>query len=314
MKTSYPWQINSVIHKTKAATKTLGIDAMLFSPKEEDEVRTPAAPLEMHEGYSRFKGTLIVKTSGSPDVYQFNIPATAVPFIHKKTAIAIENSVNRQMNKQPASAVASSFGSDKSSIAYTVMIRSGKLSGKSPAQAILDGNLELLKNQKDFLEKNLAKYPANKEQIDAIDEAMKLNSEGKLGEATAAAVELPASEIVIYESAPKNVKPLDSEGRYTIYQIKVTYNPNMQLPFIVSVMNCFAPVDKTKGNEIVLAQAVKIRKNDIRLSEEEWYTMIDTMKATKIMFENKTYPEQLKLAEKISRENYEAAKKSSEDR
>ena len=42
--------------------------------------------------------------------------------------------------------------------------------------------------------------------------------------------------------------------------------------------------------------------------------MIDTMKATKIMFENKTYSEQLKLAEKISRENYEAAKKSSEDR
>ena len=91
MKTSYPWQIDSVIHKSKTATKTLGMDAMLFAPKEEDEVRTPAAPLEMHEGYSVFKGTLISKTGEGTDFLKFNIPAKAVPFIHKKTCIAIEN-------------------------------------------------------------------------------------------------------------------------------------------------------------------------------------------------------------------------------
>ena len=61
MRTSYPWQIDSIIHKSKDTVKTFGMEAKLFSPKEENELRTPAAPLEMHEGYSVFKGTLIEK-------------------------------------------------------------------------------------------------------------------------------------------------------------------------------------------------------------------------------------------------------------
>lgn len=303
MKTNYPWQINSVIHKAKTATKTLGIDAMLFAPKEEDDIRTPAAPLEMHEGYSVFKGTLIVKTQDNTDFLKFNIPAKVVPYIHKKTCMAME-AASAPKTVPAATPAAES----ETSLAYTVQIKTGKLAGKTPAQAILEGNIELLKNQKAFLEKNLDKYPANKEQIDAINAAMELNEKGSLESNKEVATAAPvAGPTVIYECAPKNVKPLDAEGRYTVYQVTVTHNPAMNLPFTVSVMNCFAPVDKTKGNEIVLSKAVNKKTQDIKLSEEEWFTMIDTMKATKILFENYSYPEQLRLAAKISKENYEAS-------
>ena len=321
MKTSYPWQINSVIHKTKASTKTLGMDAMLFSPKEEDDVRTPAAPLEMHEGYSVFKGTLIVKDGKGTNVVKFNIPAKAVPYIHKRTSMAIDMNMKntelvvpvKKMMRSITSASADEKPEEKTGPAYTVTIKTGTLKGKTPAQLLLESpaNREALRKQQSFLEANVAKYPANQQQIDAIKEALALYDAGALKEVSDADAEGVTDSfgvIKIYECAPKNIKPLDEEGRWTIYQVTVSYNPIMSLPFEISVMNCFAPVDKSKGNEIEMSKAVDKQTQNMRLSEEEWYTMIDSMKATKIMFENLTYPEQLKMAAKISKENYEASK------
>lgn len=315
MKTNYPWQINSVIHKTKGSTKTLGIDAMLFSPKESDDVRTPAAPLEMHEGYSVFKGTLIVKTDAGTDFVKFNIPAKAIPYIHKKTSMAIDMNMKNSgliqpLKKQMGKGTADGKEETLSGPAYTVTMKTGILKGKTPAQVLLESpnGRDSLLRQQNFLEANVAKYPANQQQIDAIKEAVRLYDEGRLAKADAGEETAdPGGSITIYACAPKNIKPIDEEGRWTIYQVTIVYSPEMSLPFEVTVMNCYAPVDKSKGNEIVMSQAVKRQTQSIRLSEEEWYTMIDSMKATKIMFENLTYPEQLKLAAKISRENYDAA-------
>lgn len=355
MKTNYPWQINSVIHKTKTATKTLGMDAMLFSPKEEDDIRTPAAPLEMHEGYSRFKGTLIVKTQDTK-VLTFNIPAKSVPYIHKKTSMLIQQHmivqwmktiVSSTMNKgvnticnyfsdtsqavlnalksvipnfpdielKRASGEASTKSNEtlKKSKAYTTVIRSGKLRDKIPAELLIADpkNLTLLENQKKWLEDNLKTYPTNQDQIDGINDAIALYKAGKLVPMEITEPESDdkiAKTYLVYETPCKNIKPIDSEGRYTVYQVAIKYTPENNLPFTIEVMNCFAPVDKTKGNEIVLSKAVKKQTQEIRLSEEEWYTMIDSMKAVKIMFENLTYPEQLKLAAKISKDSYDASK------
>ena len=302
MKTNYPWQIDSVIHKSKTVTKTLGMDAFLSSPKEEDELRTPSAPLEMHEGYSVFRGTLIIK-AGDTKFLKFNIPPKSVPYIHKKTSIAIDSNLKASIKRK------SKPIEEGSSPAYTVKFRAGTFNGKSPAQLLIESpkNREVLEKQKAFLEKNLEKYPSNKAQIDAINDAIQLFEAGRLNNILSEASK-EMEPIEIYDSFTKNIKPLDAEGRYTIYQVKVTYNPAMSLPFAISVMNCFAPVDKTKGNEIIMKKAVNKQEQEIRLTEEEWYTMIDKMKAIKIMYENLTYPEQLKLAAKISKDNFEASK------
>lgn len=360
MKTEYPWQVNSVIHKTKTGTKTLGIDAMLFSPKEEDEVRTPAAPLEMHEGYSRFKGTLIVKMTGKDKkVLTFNIPAKSIPYIHKKTQMLIEqNMISGTTIDQIKRCVESTIRKCYSGIteyirnliqrilgnlsvtipvlskielelpediesdgkemdlstskAYTTVIKSGKLKDKIPALLLLEDpkNLTLLENQKKWLEDNLTKYPGNQEQIDGIKEAIELYKAGKLSPDLEEEAKSTSGTrtYTVYETACKNIQPIDKEGRWTIYQISIKYTPENNLPFTIEVMNCMAPVDKSKGNEIVMSKAVNKQTQDIRMSEEEWFTMIDSMKAIKIMFESLTYPDQLQLAAKISKENYEASK------
>lgn len=301
MRTSYPWQVNSVIHKTKTGTKTLGIDAKLFSPQKEGELRTPSAPLEMHEGYSLFKGTLIVKDNEKKkEVLTFNLPAKVIPYIHKKTELLIEQNLFSMGSSAPKRK------------AYSVPIRSGKLKDKTPAQVLLENPRQLteLMNQKKWLESNLSKYPGNKEQIDAIAEAIKLYEEGAL-EAAGEDAGAGAGVYTVYETAPKNIQPRDEEGRWTIYQCSIKYIPKNNLPFVIQVMNCMAPVDTKSGNEIVLTKAINKHEQKMQLSEEEWFTMIDNMKAMKIMFENLTYPKQLDLAKELSLESYHASKKDS---
>lgn len=104
---------------------------------------------------------------------------------------------------------------------------------------------------------------------------------------------------------------MDAEGRYTIYDVSVSYDGSRGLPFTVTVNNCYAPVDRSKGgNEIVMSKAVDKKYISMSLSEDEWYTMINTMLQQKTLFETLTYPEQLKIAQKINEENRKAASKT----
>ncbi|WP_097006342.1 hypothetical protein [Lacrimispora amygdalina] len=305
MKTKYPFQIDSIVHKSKTIIRTFGMEARLFSPQEENEEREPAAPLEMHEGYSVFKGTLITKEGTDRKFVTFNIPAKDVSYIYKKTSMVMAEALK---NKLKSVNKVTKSEDIPSSAAYTVKMTSGTLKGKTPAEILSESesNKEKLENQKKWLIDNVEKYPKNQIQIDAIDEALKLSAEGKLIVSSSSSVtnegELPIIEI--YSCPPKNVKPLDGDGRYTIYDILVTYDGSKGMPFTVSINNCFAPVDRSKGtNEIVMSKAVSKKKISMALSEEEWFTMVDTMLSHKKMFENLTYPEQLKLAKKINDEN-----------
>lgn len=305
MKTRYPFQIDSVVHKSKNVIRTFGMDAMLFSPPEETEGRNPSAPLEMHEGYSRFKGTLISKEGSVSRFATFNIPAKSVPYIHKKTTMIMENNLRRTICLKTGEAKknAETAAGSATSAAYTVKITSPLLKGKTAVQALLESaeNKTILENQIIFLENNLAKYPANKTQIDAINEALALFTAGEINQGNVTNTE---NEVVeVYTCPPKNIQPVDGRGYYTVYDVTVLYDGSKKMPFEVSVMNCLAPVDKSEGNKILMNKADNKKTISMSLSESEWFGMIDTMKSHKIMFESMTYPEQLKLAKKISNEN-----------
>lgn len=310
MKTKYPFQIDSIVHKSKTVTRTFGMDAKLFSPQEENDDREPAAPLEMHEGYSVFKGTLIAKEGSTSKFVTFNIPAKDIPYIHKKTSMVMEEALH---NKLMPSKKSGKTDDVPTTPAYTLKIPSGVLKGKTPAEILLNDSSgkEKLEKHRKWLLDNLERYSSNQVQIDAIDEALKLKEDGKLvtvatGTSTDTG-ELPVLEI--YSCPPKNIKPLDAEGRYTIYDVSVSYDGSRGLPFTITVNNCYAPVDRSKGgNEIVMSKAVDKKFISMSLSEDEWYTMVNTMLQQKTMFENLTYPEQLKIAQKINEENRKAAK------
>lgn len=315
MKTKYPWQVDSIIHRSSTTKKTLGIDALLFSPKESDDDRTPTPPLQMHEGYSRFKGTLIVKDKKAAKFVSFNIPAEDIPYIHEMTKQLMTVSLNKKM-QGTVNAEKNTEGNNELSShkAFTEKFIMGNLKGKTPGQILSenDSNVDVLKKQREFLVKNLKGHENNQKLIDAIDDAFALKEEGKLEKLSESRTTTASSEITVYSCEPKNIKPLDAEGRYTVYQISVTYNPSMNLPYCVNVMNCFAPVETKDGNKIIMSKAVNKQEFNIRVSEQEWFKMIDRMLAQKNLFESMTYPEQIKLAAKISKDNYDEAKKNAE--
>jgi hypothetical protein len=299
MKTKYPFQIESIIHKSRDTYRTFGMDANLFSPEEESESRTPKAPLEMHEGYSIFKGTLIAKDPKETKVVSFNIPARDVPYIHKKTTMAMEMALKNKMEPKKTS---SGTGTGP---AYTVKITAGTLKGKTPAQVLLEGNIEALNNQKKWLEDNLSKFKSNQTQIDAIEQALDLFKKGEISTDT---VVNDGSVFEIYSCPSKNIRPIDERGYFTIYDVTISYDSSRNMPVEIRVNNCMAPVDKSKGNEIVMSKADNKRTLSMSLMESEWFAMIDAMKSQKRLFENLTYPEQLKLARRISKENRDEAK------
>ncbi|WP_373262291.1 hypothetical protein [Hungatella hathewayi] len=360
MKTKYPYQIDSIVHKSKTVKKTFSMEAHLASPEEENPLREPAAPLELHEGYSVFKGTLIYKDAENKKFVAFNISPKAVPYIHEKTHMLIAqnmitNSIVQKLKKIILSSAKSTVtlingffrnsmqslfvffnkafpkitalklseeetdiltDPDESSMtskAYTITIKSGKLKGKTPAEVLIENslNMALLENQKKWLEDNIIKYPANQEQIDAINDAIQLYKLKKLTTIETEETEtIDTKTYTVYETAYKNVKPLDETGRYTIYQVSVKYMPENNLPFVIEAMNCFAPVDKSKGNEIIMSKAVNKKQVSMALSEEEWCTMIDSMLEQKRLFEIMTYPQQLELAKKINEDNKKESKKT----
>jgi len=306
MKTKYPYQIDSIVHKSKDVYRTFGMDAKLFSPPEESEDREPSAPLEMHEGYSLFKGTLIAKEGTDRKFVTFNIPAKDVPYIHKKTTMVMELALDKKLNpKKTEKKTGIGTGTGP---AYTVKIPSGTLKGKTPAQVLSSpSGQEALENHKKWLEDNLVKFKNNQVQIDAINEAIELYKSEKL--IMDIDIENSADEIIeIYSCPSKNIQPKDERGYWTVYDVSITYDPAKNMPYEIKVNNCFAPVDKSKGNEIVMSKADKKKRLSMSLSESEWFSMIDTMKAQKIMFESLTYPEQLKIANKINEENRKKSK------
>lgn len=310
MKTKYPFQIDSIVHKSKTVTRTFGMEARLFSPVEESDDREPSAPLEMHEGYSVFKGTLITKEGTDRKFVTFNLPAKDIPYIHKKTSMIMEEALSRKLKVTEKKVTET----ESDSAAYTLKIPSGTLKGKTPAEVLIDdaSGKEKLEKHLAWLVDNLGKYPRNQIQIDAINEAFKLKEDGLLNsKTTSESKKSDDLSIDIYTCPSKNIKPLDEEGRYTVYDVSITYDGSKGMPFTITVNNCFAPVDRSKGtNEIVMSKAVNKKRISMALSEDEWYTMIDTMLSQKTMFETLTYPEQLKLAKKINDENRLGATKS----
>ena len=82
-----------------------------------------------------------------------------------------------------SSYVSSADSMAQKSLAYTTALTTGFLAGKTPAELLLeDGkkNRNILVKQKKWLEENLSKYPKNKVQIEAIEDALHLYDEGKL--------------------------------------------------------------------------------------------------------------------------------------
>ena len=256
----------------KVANQTFALENH-FSVSKIENGEFPLAIYD--ERFSRLTGVVISDGVNAT----FNIRKSDIPAIIAKSIYAFNKSMDVLTNT-------SDEASSSDNAAYTVRFTSGKLKGKSPAEVLLEdpNNKELLNSQYSFLKKNVAKFPKNKEQMDAIVEASKLLNNGKLSEKN-------VKKAVIVPIYAPGFRPLRSrtrdDGKSFIYDIKINWYIDTDNPVVIEVSNFYAPVVQTEAGLL----NVKVKEKDsenkckISLSPEAWMDVIYDIKAQMRAFE-----------------------------
>ena len=257
-------------------------------------------PLAGFNHFSRVVITIIDKDTKAK-YCEANIQYDNLAEIFERGRFAIERVLN---NKNRPADVA---GSDTNSPAYTVFITSGKLKGKSPAQVMLEMGEEgakLLNNQYKFLQDNLAKFPKNKEQMDAIAEAASLYKAGKLKKTETAAV---GGVIPILEAFPMPlIRKKNKDGTYPVREISIECNLAKNSPFEVNILNYDSPVKAVTGNGLTeITETEGTGGNKINVQKGEKKNEVQK-KFSLTLGEFSSFLKHIEIAETIFLNNYSA--------
>lgn len=273
MVTEYPFEIGAI-----KRDKVLGVSAVFSVEKAEGEkAEDPGGtPLAIYNKFSRIILAGIDKGSVSA-----NINISSLEGIFKATDFAYEKHMNCL------------YGSERfdgaSTPAYTVKIASGLLKGKTPAQILSEDpqkGVEALKKQYDWLKENLAKYPNNKEQMNAIAEAINLLKGGKL----TAATRVSSPTIKIYDSGPRpNTWKKRDDGMCMTHMTQINFEPGEEYPVTIAISNFYAPFVKQENGRLNALISKRDEKSvqvfNLRASAEEWLDITRRIKAAMNQFE-----------------------------
>lgn len=286
---------------------------------EVPEYTNGSEPLTFH--HSTFSRFVFVIINENKKAVTANVGVRAVPGIIRR----IENLYQREMVAGRLSLTQSTLSQNSScqglifrdssyvssadtmaqkSPAYTTALATGFLAGKTPAELLLENgkrNRSVLVNQKKWLEENLSKYPKNKAQIEAIEDALHLYDEGKLkspantdGETvnrvdTVIRNTIRTEKEVVYKA---EMRPLlrkrRSDGKCPVYEISILWNGGSERPVEILIQNYYAPVIQ-KENGLLNVQAkekVEEVRNKISLTIDDWLWVAHALETNIRTFED----------------------------
>lgn len=266
--TKYPREITGVVR-----TQTLAINGQL----QRAMANSNESPYNVYGKYSRIKVGLI--NDGKSVTSSVRMEELADIFARSEFIA----------NKSYEYEISNSGKSDATTLspAYTVKISSGKHKGKTPAEVLLSGDPNAtadLNQQYKFLKENLAKYPNNKFQMDAIKDAATLNSEGKLdNNSVTKAIIFP-----IYKGSMRpNRYKQNQNGKCFVHELKVDFFLGENYPVRVEISNYYAPVTQNPNGmlNVQAKQAEDLVKHTMQLSVAEWLNMVRAIKTHMAQFE-----------------------------
>ena len=253
-------ELNPICHDGKNGIKTFAVSAKFYANKKDNELPFRESNL------SRLEASII--DGPTKDVVTFNVPSWEINEIYLKTKIAVQMLM---LQGAPSEAPADGKGAAANS-AFTVPLMLTAFKGRTPGDVLSadPAQKEALVRGREWLATNLAKYPANQKQIDAIDNALELLEAGKLSD-----VEAPKTTgskvLTIYKRDYKYKSKKDAEGNNLVYSVTITCDPSRNMPFIIEVMNCYAPVVNAGSHPIVKTASAKNQKRiTMALTDSEW--------------------------------------------
>lgn len=262
-------ELDVICHVGKTATKTLATSAEFVAQNKEGDFPFRESNL------SRLDMSLITKTGDKIDVLVWNIPAREINELKLKSDIAVEKLMTSGLVTGSNNGNSEGFSS---SPAFTVPLMLTAFKGQTPGNVLAVDPAkkdDLLKGKK-WLEDNLAKYPNNQKQIDAINEAVNLLEIGELNADSAVTKPLSNGVLTIYKREFKYKNKKDQNGNHLVYTIEITCDPSKNMPFEVNVMNCFAPVVTSGSGQTIVktAEAVNTKRAGISMTDSEWVGLV----------------------------------------
>lgn len=265
-----PKECFSVVRK-----KTFFIENELSLP----EFKDGSEPLSFHhERYSRFV-FIIINEEKKPTIA--NIPVSNMISLLEKARILARREYENQLDEKN--------DNSEQSIAYKITIGSGTLRGKTPAMALIENpqNENLLLNQIEWLQSNLKRYPKNKDQIEAIKEALRLFKGGSLN-----AEEASGRRSVEFHSS--GLRPLRrkkrEDGKCFVYEIKLFWDMGAESPVRVDIKNYYAPVIENEQRLLNVNVSQKDPASEIHntfsMTLDEWMWASHVLETNIRTFEN----------------------------
>lgn len=162
--------------------------------------------------------------------------------------------------------------------AYSQQLFAAPFKGKTPAAVLNEdpANRAKLLNLYKVLKENADKYKTNRDQMDAIQEAVTLYDKGELK-----ADQSNSSVIKLYDSGFKpNIYKSDENGLTPVTEMRVMLYPGTDYPFEFVLENYKAPVTKNDAGAINVVKSKKTAgvTHNFRLSYAGICGVIDEMK------------------------------------
>lgn len=256
----YPTQIGCI----KRDDINLYVNVSLNPPSEQDLKDGTYPGLDVF-GKSRFD--IYIFKYESKESVKFSIPFKTAKLLFKKTEAVLYGDVSKK-NANVGSLTP----------AYSVKLKGGnEINGRAPAEILLNSPelRDALISQMNYYGNNVSHPKFGKNNMamaQAIVEALRLQANnmldpGKIGN----------SPTIIFEGMrTPNKNVVDQRGFTKARSMKISHTPGSPSPFVVDIMNCYAPPAKgLVGAE--LRRAVDQQKFNIAVTEEEWYDLVSEM-------------------------------------
>lgn len=192
-------------------------------------------------------------------------------------------------------------------------ITMGKFRGKSPAELLIGADdpesmAEELKSHAAFLAANVAKYPANQEGIDSINEAIDLYYKGELKCDVKETSSVPGRPLEIYSTPVKYwARKKDDKGNTKCYQLSVTCNPSNKYPYHMECTNFYAPVGQNANGTTPIYADKMVEGSKVTvtvdLSKSEWNMLIGKLQLDLMDAHTLWYPE-MRTQDDINHHSY----------
>jgi hypothetical protein len=291
----YPYDIVSLVRK-----KTFSIEGH-FLKKEDD------SPMKIFGNMSRFVFSIIEDKKAAT----FNLNLEELPILRAKTDAIAQHTFSRGFTQVTAAPAAKEEGGlDTTTPAFTVKFTTGSLKGKTPAEIVASDPdyKKTLTNQVKFLKENLAKYPANQAQIDAIMDACKLTPD-QLKDVNTSGTAGDSLELLDIGVRPL-IRKKREDGMCPCYEARIAWNNSDNYPVTVTIKNYYAPfVQKDNGTINVTVSGMDkstLVSRDFHMTAADWLYCLSEMESAREAFRVYNFGKAWNMAEAAA----EAARKA----